>query len=515
MTDSSAKRKMRWWVPVGLVLLIYGFVGFLFVTQDVSRHMAWVLLTVLALPLLALWYIWLTQLPWKRRLMLFGIWVLCVSGGGAALPLMTRWDGSLNGGAIPRLVWKWSSKLDARLDQLEGTGGEATLKTAEQDFPQFLGPNRNGILPGLNLEPDWLEHPPKELWRRKIGAGWSGFTVAEGRALTQEQRGKNELVSCYDLVTGEPLWVHENETRFEEAMGGDGPRANPTIHDGRVYALGATGILDCLELSSGDLVWTRNILAEHDAKNVMYGKACSPLIVGDLVIVTGGTSPGPTVLAYHREKGELAWSAGDDSASYASPIVTTLAGQEQIVSLNHNTVTGHEVATGEILWTWKWAAKMPKSALAQPVGENRLFVSASYGMGTALLEVSRKGEGFTVAKVWKNLQMKTKFSNVCLKDGYAYGLDEGRIACVEVATGKRQWRGAKYGYGQNLLAGDHLVIQSERGFVTLVEATPEKFREVARLEALRHKTWNTLALAGEYLLVRNDREAVCYRVKLK
>ncbi len=508
---------MRWWVPFLLVLVMGGFVGYLFAVGDVARFFAALALSAIGLLLVALWYIFLTQLPWRRRLVYFGGLVLVVIGAGVGLAASTRWEGSLNGGAIPRLVWKWRPDLDARLERLEGSGGQATQPEAKAEFAQFLGPQRNGVLPSVSLDPDWSAHPPQELWRSEIGAGWSGFVVAEGRAITQEQRGKEELAACYDLVTGEPLWVHGNEARFEEAMGGDGPRATPTIHDGKVYVMGATGILDCLELSSGSPLWSRNIFEERKFGNVMYGKACSPLIVGELVVVTGGKEPGPTLLAYDRLTGEPAWTAGDDAASYASPILTTLGGREQIVSLNAKTATGHDPGTGGILWKWVWPGEktMPKSALVQPVGKDRLFVSASYGMGTFLLQVAKKGDAFEVSKIWKKLQMKTKFSNVCIKDGYAYGLDEGRLACVEVATGTRKWRGTNYGYGQNLLAGDHLLVQAERGAVALVEATPDRFREVARLKALRHKTWNNPALAGEYLLVRNDREAVCFRVKLR
>jgi outer membrane protein assembly factor BamB len=233
------------------------------------------------------------------------------------------------------------------------------------------------------------------------------------------------------------------------------------------------------------------------------------------VIVTGGVAPGPAVLAFDRLTGHPVWSAGEDAASYASPVLATLAGREQIVSVNQNTVTGHDVATGAILWIWDWPAKMPKPAQAQPAGADRLFVSASYGMGSALLEVRREGDALAVSAVWKKLQMKTKFSNVCIVDGHAYGLDEGRLACIDVATGSRKWRGANYGYGQNLLVGNHLLVQAENGSVALVEASPDGFREIATLKALRDKTWNNPALAGEYLLVRNDREAACYRVAVK
>ncbi len=506
---------MRWGVPAVLLVLIGGILGYLYLTEDVARHFAAVGLAAIGLALVALWYILLTQLPWRRRLVYFVVWLVVVGGSGLVVAGLTRWEGSLTGGAIPRLVWKWTGELDERLDPLQGTGGEVSLQEVTAEFPQFLGPDRNGVLPGVSLDPDWSAHPPKELWRREIGAGWSSFVVAGGRAVTQEQRGPDELVVCYDLATGEPLWVHRNKARFEETMGGDGPRATPTIHDGKVYAMGATGILDCLELSDGTLVWSRNVLEDHSAENLIYGKACSPLVVNELVVVTGGKEPGPTVLAYDRTRGEPVWAAGEDAASYASPIVTFLGGEEQIVSLNHNTVSGHHIATGRILWTWDWPAKAPKSALAQPVGKDRLFLSASYGMGSALLQVSKVEETFARRKIWKKLRMKTKFSNVSIVDGYAYGLDEGRLACVEVATGKRMWRGTNYGYGQNLLAGNHLIVQSERGPVALVEATPDQFREVARLEALSDKTWNVPTLAGEYLLVRNDREAACYRLKLR
>lgn len=513
---SASKRKMRWWVPIALLALVSGLVGYFFLTEEASRQFYAIALVLILIPVLLLWYIWLTQLPWGRRFMLFGLWVAMLGLVVGGLAMTTRWEGSLSGGAVPRLVWRWAKKPDQKLARLEGSGSEAKLKGAAvvSEFRQFLGPHRDGILP-QQLEPDWVAHPPRELWRRKIGAGWSGFSVAEGRAITQEQRGKKELVSCYDLLTGDPLWVLEEEVRFVEKMGGDGPRANPTIFENRVYALGGTGILNCIDLSSGQRIWGRQILKEHGATNLMYGKACSPLIVGELVVVTGGKSPGPTLLAYHREKGELVWSAGEDSASYASPVLGTLAGQEQIVCVNHNTVTGHGVGTGKILWTWKWKANRPKSAQAQLVGQNQVFVSASYGMGTALLEISKKGEAFAVKKIWKGKAMKTKFSNVSIVAGHAYGLSEGKLSCVKVATGKTVWTGDYYGYGQNIVVGDHVLIQAEDGHVALAEVSPEAFRAVAEMEALRYKTWNAPTLAGAYLLVRNDREAACFKLKLK
>ena len=516
-SGAKKRRRMRWWIPLLLVAAASGHVVALYLREDTHRQFAtagWVVL--LGFVLLPLWFILGTQQPAARLGKLLAVWGLALAVFVAGLLSATRWEGSLSGGAVPRLAWRWAKKADEKLLVLTGSGGEPVRKAESLylDFPQFLGPNRNGVVE-INLDPDWVAHPPEEMWRREIGAGWSGFSVVNYRAVTQEQRSGKELVSCYDLVTGEPLWVVEEEVRFEEAMGGDGPRANPTIVEERVYALGATGILNCIDLVTGQRIWRREVIGEQGTENLMYGKASSPLVEGNLVIVTGGKKPGPTLLAYDRETGERVWSAGEDSASYASPVVLRLGGHRQLVCVNHNTVTGHEISSGRILWTWDWPATRPKSAQAQQVGPEEILVTASYGMGAAVLRVTPEGDDFKVEASWKKKVMKTKFSNVCIKDGFAYGLSEARLACVGLGSGEKIWRGDYYGYGQNLLVGAHLLVQAEAGHVVLLEISRDGFRELGRLEALRDKTWNTPSLAGEYLLVRNDREAVCYRLRLK
>ena len=516
-SDAQKQRKMRWWIPLLLMVAGGGHVVTLFVGEDTNRQFISVgLALVLGFVALPLWYILLTQQPASRVGRLLGGWGLSLVFLVGALLFTTRWEGSLSGGAVPRLGWRWAQKPDEKLHELTGSGGEPVrqAKNLYLDFPQFLGPKRNGVLE-ISLDPDWETHPPEELWRREIGAGWSGFSVVNFRAVTQEQRGGKELVSCYDLVTGEPLWVVEEEVRFKEVMGGDGPRANPAIVKGRVYALGATGILNCIDLVSGQRIWRRSVLEERGSENLLYGKASSPLVEGELVIVTGGKKPGPTLLAYDRMGGEPVWAAGKDSASYASPVVMELDGCRQVVCVNHNTVTGHEIVSGKILWTWNWPATRPKSAQAQQVGPEEILVTASYGMGAAVLQVTQEADGFKARASWKKKVMKTKFSNVCLKDGYAYGLSEARLACVSLVSGERLWRGDYYGYGQNLLVGDHLLVQAEPGHVSLLEVNRDGFRELGRLEALSDTTWNNPSLAGEYLLLRNDRQAVCYRLRLK
>jgi outer membrane protein assembly factor BamB len=339
--------------------------------------------------------------------------------------------------------------------------------------------------------------------------------VVKGRyAVTQEERGKDELVTCYDLLTGDILWAHADEARFVETMGGDGPRATPTIDGERVYAQGATGILNCLELVTGKLIWSRDILAENGVENLFYGKTNSPLIVGEEVVVTGGES-GPTVMSYRKENGEPVWTEGGSSASYASPQLVESGGRRQIVSVNADSVTGHDAETGGELWRFDWPVVqgLPRSSQAQFFGGSRYLLTASYGYDNYVIEVSDVLSGINT--IWEGRPMRTKFSNVCLKGGYGYGLHEGRLACVDLATGEQVWKGGKYGYGQNLLVGEVLLIQAERGFVALAAATPEGFNELARVDALTAKTWNYPALAGSYLLVRNDVEAVCFRLPVK
>ena len=329
---------------------------------------------------------------------------------------------------------------------------------------------------------------------------------------SQEQRGENELVVAYQLATGRAVWSHTNLVRFSEPLGGDGPRATPTIAAGRVYALGATGILDCLDAATGRLIWTRDTLRENGLPNTYFGKSSSPLVVEDIVLVSGGMTNDSTLLAFRREDGAPAWRAGKDKASFSSPALVTLGGRRQILSVNAASVTGHDPQDGRILWEYAWANdKWPKCAQPVVLEPDRVFLSASFNAGCVMLQVKAGADGsLSAAEVWKNRNLKSEFSNIVARGGFIFGLDDGILACVEIATGERKWKEGRYGHGQLVLANDLLLVQTEPGPVALVEANSGEYREVARLNALAAKTWNTPALAGELLVLRNDQEAVCY-----
>lgn len=374
-------------------------------------------------------------------------------------------------------------------------------------WTDFRGPRRDGRYSGPSIRTEWPPEGPPRLWLQPIGGGYASFVIAEGRAFTIEQRRDREAVAAYDVDTGRELWAVEWPALFTEAMGGDGPRATPTWHDGRVYALGAIGEFRCLDAATGSTIWRRNILDDQDAANLTWAMSAAPLIVGDVVVVLPGGSRGRSVAAYDRLTGEPRWTSLDDVQAYTSPILATLGGVQQILVVTASRVVGLTTDEGRLLWEYPWVVPtVPNIAQPLELGGDRLFLSASYGHGAAVIEIRRSGDRFNVDTVWRNTRMKNKFSSSVLHDGYVYGLDEAILACIDPETGELMWKGGRYGYGQLLLADGHLVVLTERGDVVFVRATPERHEEVARFAGIEGKTWNVPALADGRLLVRNAQQ---------
>lgn len=380
-------------------------------------------------------------------------------------------------------------------------------------WTDFRGPKRDGHYDETPIVTDWPAGGLKPLWRQPIGGGYASFVVANGRAFTIEQRRRREVVTAYDVPTGRELWAHGWDAEFRETLGGDGPRACPTWHEGRLYALGAAGELRCLDAETGKRIWSRNILADNDAQNLQWGMAAAPLIVDGKVIVLPGGPGGKSVVAYDQRTGAPVWKALDDKQAYTSPMLVTLAGKRQLLVVSAQRIMGLTVEAGSLLWEYPWTTEYDIN-VAQPIviGANRVFLSASYGHGSTLLEVTPAEKGFQVRKMWANTHMKNKFSSPVLYEGYIYGLDEAILACISAETGELKWKGGHYGYGQALLASGHLIVTTEEGDLALVKATPERHQEVARFSAISGKTWNVPALAEGYLLVRNAEEMAGFRV---
>jgi len=385
-----------------------------------------------------------------------------------------------------------------------------------EEYPCFRGRDGLAVVADLRLDDDWTRNPPRELWRRQVGAGWGSFAVSGGFALTQEQRGEYEAVVCYDLVDGREVWSHTDEGRFRGGSAGDGPRATPNVAGQCVFTLGACGRLNCLDRRTGRRHWSIDVLADNRASNLFHGLSGSPLVVDGMVVVSAGGHDGRSLAAYDGATGDRVWRAGDDAAGYGSPQLCHLAGQEQIVVLNRSALTGHDVRTGRVLWTYPWEnSTATNCSQSVPLSQRLLFVSSGYGKGCGLLELTPSAAArWTVRPIWENRNLKTTFTSAVVHDGFVFGLDEGILCCIDSADGARRWRAGRYGHGQLLLAGDKLVVQAESGDVALVAAIPDAHRELARFTPLSDKTWSHPALAGKLLVVRNDREAVCYELPL-
>jgi outer membrane protein assembly factor BamB len=394
---------------------------------------------------------------------------------------------------------------------------EATLKPSAKPesayWTDFRGPKRDGSYHEMEILTTWPAQGLTQLWKQPVGGGYASFVVAGGRAFTIEQRRSQEVVAAYDLETGRELWTHASDADFRESMGGDGPRATPTWHEGRLYALGALGELRCLNARTGKLIWNRNILSDAQAANLQWAMSSAPLIVDDKVIVLPGGRSGKSVVAYNKVTGSPVWQALNDKQAYVSPMLVTLAGQRQILTVSAQRVAGLAADDGRLLWDFPWVTSYDVNS-AQPlvIGENRVFISAGYGHGAALFEVAPSADGFSAKLIWQNVNMKNKFNSSVYHQGHIYGLDEAILACVDAATGERKWKGGRYGYGQLLLASAHLIVLSESGEVILVKATPERHDEVSRFSALEGRTWNHPALANGRLLVRNTTEMACFRI---
>jgi outer membrane protein assembly factor BamB len=435
--------------------------------------------------------------------------------------------------------WRWGAKPDEKLVAPQAANTLiADWQTTPQDYPRFLGNGYWAEASGAKLAPDWSSQPPHEIWRRKIGAGWSGFALVGNYAITQEQRGDQELVVCYRIMSdkpqGEIVWTHADTVRFDPsgagALGGIGPRATPTVHDGRVFSMGATGIINCLDARSGEQIWSHDTLAETDTLNVMWGKASSPLIVHrdsapPMVVVSVG-APGESLVAYDVETGKKIWSAGDKRSSYATPVLTDLLGEQLILSVNEDLITAHEIENGTVMWTHDWPGNSDSDATVSqpiPLPGDRLFLSKGYGVGSSLLQMKRDEKGNIVSEpVWSpgiRKVMKTKMGNAVIRGGYVYGLDGGILQCIDLAEGRSQWkkrRAPAIGHGQIMLVGDAIVVLSESGELILVEPNPEEYRELAAMRVFppEQVTWNNPAFSSPFLLLRNAEQAVCLKMPL-
>ncbi|HEX6729503.1 MAG TPA: PQQ-binding-like beta-propeller repeat protein [Pyrinomonadaceae bacterium] len=419
--------------------------------------------------------------------------------------------------------WRWSETPEERLLLADAQGDDVTspspaapsvtVKT-EADWPGFRGPQRDSAVRGVQLKTDWSASPPVELWRRPIGPGWSSFAVHAGRLYTQEQRGNDEIVACYDVSTGKPVWKHSDPARFYESVGGPGPRATPTLSNGRVYSLGGTGIMNVLDDRTGAVVWSRNAVADTGAKIPGWGISGSPLIVGDVVIVAASGN----LVAYDLATGNPRWFGPRGGNSYSSPQLLNINGVPQIVLMTSTGATSVALADGKELWNHAWPSD---TRIMQPAvaADGELVISVGDGMGgngTRRIGVKNGSGGWTTEERWTSEDLNVSFTDFVIHKGHVFGFDWGTLACIDLNDGKRKWKSTQRGYGQLVLLPDQDVLLelSEKGELVLIKASPDQFTELARFPVLEGKTWNHPVLVGDVVLVRNDHEMAAFRLPL-
>jgi outer membrane protein assembly factor BamB len=394
-----------------------------------------------------------------------------------------------------------------------GRTASMPAEPAPGDWPGFRGPHRDGRADGVTFDLDWDTNPPKELWRKRVGDGRSSFAAIGAYVFTQEQRGPNETVVCYEAESGEEVWVNAIPERFHHRQQGDGPRATPTFAHGNLFTQGATGVLQCLDAATGETVWQRNLLEETGAKVPHFGFSNSPLVVNDLVIVFAGGPDGKGLAAYNAESGAPVWSAGQSDTSYASPQLARFGDMDQVVMVSNFGVEGLEPATGAVLWNHALPPKKFARCI-QPVltVNNGLIFGTPPRLETRRINVATSDGSWTGAEDWTRDGFAPYFNDAVYYNGSCYGSHRRNLECIDVATGEEQWRAREFG-GQMIVlpAMDAVFSLSEKGDVMIFKASAARFEKLASIPGvLPGEPINHPVIAHGRLFLRNDVEAVCY-----
>lgn len=453
---------------------------------------------------------------------------------------MLRTDGMLDG--RPQLKWRWIPTAEETLlakpdEALPAAPAPASVTAAPSEpaasvvtsapvaapasaaaatpaeWPGFRGPSRDGVVRNVRIATDWSSSPPVVVWKRAIGPGWSSFAVQGDLLYTQEQRGNEEVVAAYAVATGKPVWAHRDPVRFYESNGGAGPRGTPTLAGGRVYAFGATGILNALDARTGARLWSSNVARDTDTKVPGWGFSSSPLLADGIVVVAAAGN----LAGYDAATGKHRWTGPRHGGSYSSPQLMTIDGVTQVVMMSSAGTTSVAPATGEVLWEHAWEG----GAIVQPavLPDGGLLINtiaATGGLGVRRLTVAHASGGWRADERWTSTGLKPYFNDFVVHKGHAFGFDGNILACINLEDGKRVWKGGRYGNGQLVLLPeqDLLLVLSEEGELALVGAKSDSFTELARMPALDGKTWNHPAIVRDILLVRNGEQMAAFRLPI-
>jgi outer membrane protein assembly factor BamB len=391
----------------------------------------------------------------------------------------------------------------------------------------YRGPKQDGIsLEKADIQ--WSGDGPRVVWQTPINTGFSSFAVSDGKVFTQVVREINsanrEICLALDAASGKELWFAdiakgEGYSGGNTAGGGDGPRSTPTVSGGKVYLLTPNLVTRCLDAETGRLIWKRDLMKQHDGRNIQWNSAASVAVDGNLVFVAGG-GPGQSMLGLNKKTGAVVWKTGDEIITHSTPVVTTIHDQRQVIFFMKSGLVSVGSKNGKFLWRYPFSFKV-STAISPVVSGDIVYLSAGYGVGSAAVRIEKEGDDFTASKLWfspGNKPVVNHWSTPVCKDGYLYGMfgfkefRKGPMKCVELATGKVMWAQPNFGQGNVILVGDRLVALAEDGSLVIAEARPEAYKEIARTQAFHDKCWTTPAFADGKIYVRSISQGICFDV---
>ncbi|RKU12754.1 hypothetical protein C6502_05255 [Candidatus Poribacteria bacterium] len=400
------------------------------------------------------------------------------------------------------------------------------LTAIATEWPQWRGPNRDGISDEVGLLKEWSPNGPKVLWKVPLGEGFSGISVSQDRVYTMFSKGNDEFVVCLDATDGQEIWRFRSDNNYYEGQGGNGPRATPTIDGDLLFTISAHGKLYALNAASGQEVWSHDLQRKFGSKMPRWGFSTSPLVDGELLLVEAGGKGEKSIIAFNKNSGDIIWSSHKDKLGYSSPIAISVQGVRQIICFTGTKLVSVSPTDGTIYWQYPWKTGYDVNA-ATPVfiPPDKVFISSGYDKGAAVLQMrvfvspdddrtatEQIGEyqgTVRIKEIWKNRKMKNQFASSVLHENYLYGFDNSILKCIKADTGEEQWKTRGFGKGTVILADGHLIILSDRGKLGLAEATPIGYIEKASAKVLSGLCWTVPTLANGKLYVRNEKEMIC------
>jgi outer membrane protein assembly factor BamB len=394
---------------------------------------------------------------------------------------------------------------------------EAQSNSQGLDWPQWRGPNRDGISLETGLLDRWPEKGPEALWRISIGEGYSGVAASNGRLFSMWDEAESQYLVCMDAQNGKEMWRHKIGRSFKDGWG-SGPRSTPLVDKTNVYVTSAQGHLLAVDVDDGKVLWSHDLPSEFGGRIPDHGYSSSPLVEGNKLFVEVGGREGYSFVAFNKSTGEVIWHSQTDEPSYSSPIAVTLHNTRQIVFLSAAGLFSVSPMDGRLLWRYDWEARCPATKLptniATPIfiAPDKIFISGGYGTvtGAAVVRIQKRGNQFSVEELWISKVMKNVINQSVYYDNHIYGFDNNKLACVDVETGEKKWEIRGFQRGSLIAADGHLIVLGERGKLALVEISPVEFKEISSVQIFDGICWTSPSLANGKLYLRNHEEMVCF-----